>query len=278
MNSIASQSLNHVFFSFLFYLVFFILYGQKLYAQVSSNKTEIFIIGTVHFGNKKIRHNSLYNILEKYKPDVILWEDEEDFKTVFGLFTAYRLKIARPPIEQLALQKFRRKNKNVPILGFDIDLKPRNEYIKRTIKIDDRFHQNMYETKMERDDSLIYDNYLKKRVEYISKVMSGTLTYINQPEVFNLQRDIQEMEDQNLSIAEKYLKDITVVNEYKKETTFWSERNDFMVNQIISVAYKQKGKRIIVITGISHKYYLLDKLNRFSTTDYLFRDFTDWSY
>jgi len=136
----------------------------------------------------------------------------------------------------------------------------------------------MYETKMERDDSLIYDNYLKKRVEYITKVMSGTLTYINQPEVFNLQRDIQEMEDQNISIARKYLKDITVVNEYKKETTFWIERNDFMVNQIISVAYKQKGKRIIVITGISHKYYLLDKLNRFSTTDYLFRDFTDWSY
>jgi translation initiation factor 1 (eIF-1/SUI1) len=33
-----------------------------------------------------------------------------------------------------------------------------------------------------------------------------------------------------------------------------------MVNKIISYASKYKGKRIAVLTGLNHKYFLVDKL------------------
>jgi phosphoribosyl 1,2-cyclic phosphodiesterase len=33
-----------------------------------------------------------------------------------------------------------------------------------------------------------------------------------------------------------------------------------MVKRILEVAKKQNGKKIIVLTGLAHKYYLVDKL------------------
>lgn len=34
-----------------------------------------------------------------------------------------------------------------------------------------------------------------------------------------------------------------------------------MVKRILEVARNQNGKKIIVLTGLAHKYYLVDKLN-----------------
>lgn len=76
------------------------------YSQTDSLKTEILIIGTIHTGNKNINHKILYQLLESLNPDIILDEDSQKYKPVFGLKTARFLKIVKPSIEQLALQTF----------------------------------------------------------------------------------------------------------------------------------------------------------------------------
>jgi hypothetical protein len=35
-----------------------------------------------------------------------------------------------------------------------------------------------------------------------------------------------------------------------------------MVQNILDIAFTHKGKRIIVLTGLSHKYFLIDELNK----------------
>ena len=169
----------YIFLSFLFVL-------PCVRAQSLASKPEILIIGTVHSGNKKITHNSLYNTLAKFQPDLILWEDEEDFKYVFGLFTAYRLKIARPPMEQLALQKYKRYHKKVPMLGFDTIIKPRKTYIKNLITTYDNFHESLGLVKMNTIDSLQYANFVRLQDDYFNQFMFSSLSFINQDSVYNL--------------------------------------------------------------------------------------------
>ena len=103
----------------------------------------------------------------------------EDFKKVFGLLTAYRLKIAKPGVEQMALQKYNQKNKSTTILGFDTTIKSRKDYLRRIIKIDDSIHEELYKSIMSKEDSLAYDKYAKLRNEYFDQFMSGTLIDIN---------------------------------------------------------------------------------------------------
>ncbi len=73
------------------------------FGQSETSQTEIIIIGTIHNGNKHFNHRTLIDVLQKVKPDIILWEQSKNFKRVFGIKTANFFGIWKPGIEQLAL-------------------------------------------------------------------------------------------------------------------------------------------------------------------------------
>ena len=230
-------------------------------AAEAEKKTEIQIIGVVHSGNKNINYNALSNFLVEQNPDIILWEQEDEFKRVFGLLTAYRLKIARPTVEQMALQKLTQKNKSLPILGFDTLFKSKKDYIKKSIKINDSIHEQLYHARLTVEDSLAYDKYAKLRNETLDQYLEGTLSNVNSPAVYEKEISIREMERNIIApLADKYVYDKILVNEFKEELSFWIARNDYMVKRILEVTRNQNGKKIIVLTGLAHKYYLVDKL------------------
>jgi tetratricopeptide (TPR) repeat protein len=230
-------------------------------AAEAEKKTEIQIIGVVHSGNKNINYNALSNFLVEQNPDIILWEQEDEFKRVFGLLTAYRLKIARPTVEQMALQKLTQKNKSLPILGFDTLFKSKKDYIKKSIKINDSIHEQLYHARLTVEDSLAYDKYAKLRNETLDQYLEGTLSNVNSPAVYEKEISIREMERNIIApLADKYVYDKILVNEFKEELSFWIARNDYMVKRILEVTRNQNGKKIIVLTGLAHKYYLVEKL------------------
>jgi len=43
---------------------------------------------------------------------------------------------------------------------------------------------------------------------------------------------------------------------------FGKSRNRYMVQKILDIASAYKGQRIIVLTGLIHKYFLIDELNK----------------
>ena len=241
-------------------LLLFVFNYVASYAQIVSSAPEILILGTVHKGNKKITHHTLFDILNKYQPDLILKETENDYEYVFGLFTAYRLKIARPSMEQLALQKYKRHNKTVPVLGFDITIKPRKNYIKNLISLYDQFHEALYTAKKNPNDSILYINYTKLSNEYYNQYMFETISFINQDSVFSKARLVHQMEDDITKLGSNYISDKKIVDAYKADNDFWITRNEYMGNKIVEITKQRNPKRIVVITGLSHKYYLLDKL------------------
>ena len=52
--------------------IILIIHFTIAFGQSETSQTEIIIIGTIHSGNKIFNHKTLYEILKKNKPDIIL--------------------------------------------------------------------------------------------------------------------------------------------------------------------------------------------------------------
>ena len=265
-------------------ICFLFISNLSSFAQQNEKQTEILIIGVNHSRTKKINYNKLYQLLENNKPDLILWEQSEDFISVFGIRTGYRLKLISPGTEQLALQAFNKKNKLIPILGFDTSFSSReidiNEsisrkhyskeeriakknYVEESIRINDTFFTKLYQSKLINEDSLKYRAYVDLHNNYIDDVFNKSLEEINLPVIYYKSMKLEEMESNVIiPLARKYMIDSITLNEYISDLNFGKARNRYMVQKVLDIASSHKGKRIIVLTGLSHKYFLIDELNK----------------
>lgn len=265
-------------------ICFVFISNLSSFAQQSEELTEILIIGVNHSRTKKINYNKLYQLLEKNKPDLILWEQSEDFISVFGIRTGYRLKLISPGTEQLALQAFNKKNKLIPILGFDTSFSSRKNnikenisrkhyskeeriakknYVKESIRINDTFFTKLYQSKLNNEDSLKFRAYADLSNNYIDDVYNKSLEEINLPVIYTKSKKMEEMESNVfIPLARKYMIDSITLNEYISDLNFGKARNRYMVQKILDIAYTHKGKRIIVLTGLNHKYFLIDEINK----------------
>jgi hypothetical protein len=241
-------------------LTFLLAFGWQLASigQQVQNATELIIIGTKHTGNKKFNHKTIYSLLAQYKPDVVLQEYDTDFKKVFGVRTAAFLKLARPSIEQLALQKFANKNKKIPVLGFDTSFN-RKPYIKNLIKEEPRFFDYLDTTKMTVTDSMLYWQYAKAKTSYFELINNADIFTFNSDSVVNLNRILSKWDkDSTVYLGRRYVKDTALSKNFESNVSFWESRNNFMVKKIRQFCDTYKGKRIIVLTGLNHKYFLVD--------------------
>ena len=265
-------------------ICFLFISNLSSFAQQSEELTEILIFGVNHSRTKKINYNKLYQLLEKNKPDLILWEQSEDFISVFGIRTGYRLKLISPGTEQLALQAFNKKNKLIPILGFDTSFSSRKNnikenisrkhyskeeriakknYVKESIRINDTFFTKLYQSKLNNEDSLKFRAYADLSNNYIDDVNNKSLEEINLPVIYTKSKKMEEMESNVfIPLARKYMIDSITLNEYISDLNFGKARNRYMVKKVLDIASVHKGKRIIVLTGLNHKHFLIEELNK----------------
>lgn len=242
-------------------------------AQEQQLPAEVIIIGTIHYGNKTFNHRTLYRLLQQLQPQVLLDEHSKEYKPVFGLQAASFLKIAKVSIEQLAMQKFYRKNKQVVIRPFDTAFASRIRYIKQAAKAEQTFFNLLNVAAMSAEDSLLYEHYANHRNGYHHFLKNASLSAINQPDVIDKARVQYRMEEEViLPIGKKYIADSAVVNAFTDDLFFWQQRNLYMVKQIKSYIRRYPGKRIVVLTGLNHKYFLIDQLRKEETLSFRFME------
>ncbi len=162
--------------------------------------------------------NRIQTYLKQYNPDIILWEQDTDFKRVFGLRTAIFLKIAKSGIEQLSLQKYSKRYKEIKIFGFDTAFS-RKKYIREYIKSDKAFFDRMKSVKMPFADSLLYAKYTNKKKLYYDLFTTKNLFQLNKPDIIDMARQLKLME-QNLilSFGKHYISDSLLVTKMGKWT------------------------------------------------------------
>ena len=242
------------------------IFTSLLFYSCTSKKTELVLLGTVHQPIQNFTPDSLYNILTRLKPDLILFEVDSSFFT-----------------EEFEFKEPWESNENIATIrymnNFDVDVRPyeftgRNEYrIKIGSRPTDSKAANLLDSLYQNNllDSLnskIYADYLKLNDTLNSFAYLGARAFNSSKtdEIAQLRQEYQY--EKLLGIMAKYpifsntyyfkndSDSVSYLEGYKKASDFWDLRNQTMSENILHFVNQYKGSRIVVLNGYFHRYYL----------------------
>jgi len=236
------------------------------YGITVSTPSSISIIGTVHYGNKVFNHKEIYNELKRQKPDIILIENFRIPKKVWGK-PFLRLFGHKFTDETIAYQKYMKKFPMVTILPFDTSINGATYLGERNWVTKNVMGKQISELyKNGAMDSA--DRFMVERVANLfgnsNPFTEFALDTLNMPWMQDKIRAYHDYLENILpKLVAKYLKDTATAERLKNFNTGWILRNDYMVNSVKRITSNYRGKRIIILVGLGHKYYLIDKLSSF---------------
>lgn len=257
--------------AFLFSQLFFISSKcQKLLV------TEVVIIGTKHTPNPSYNSDSLMKAVLNLKPDVILIEYDStsfafrtgEFKPLPGWSIFLRKVGVRSKLgpDDEMFQRFHRQFPQVVFKPFDVAFNgaERDRYIDNLFQLEDEFFPALEEAFDKKEMSEYRaKEHLNRRylISFFSERLNGPLQGFNDDSITVVARQGEELEKLHF---------IAVVDSVPSLQRFTSRiydriqmaehRNKIMVQQILRFVNEYRGKRIVVITGVLHRYYQLDNL------------------
>ncbi len=259
------------------FLVLFSLSINSLFSQ-NSDKTKLYLIGTVHESSNILNPEMLFKLLDEIKPDILLQEnDSEQIATYFD-------DVKPNSNEQNASLKYLKKYPKTLNLPFEFE--GRNAYRKSngmtptdnlTIKLIDSLYSNNL---LNIENSRIYKNYLdaNKSLIAFSKKGFNALNSIEFDSINKYRQNIQhhsltKITDSETIFSKRFVtkpngQRISYQEGYKLWCNFWDLRNNSMAINIIRTAYQHKGKKIVVLTGVQHKYYIKELLEKYYDGNY----------
>jgi hypothetical protein len=95
-------------------------------------------------------------------------------------------------------------------------------------------------------------------------IFSKSLKELNENDIIDKSRELYQIRKDSIKhLVIRYCSDRLLTNWHLDEQVFWELRNKYMARQIRTIASEYRGKKIVVLTGINHKYFLLDELSRY---------------
>lgn len=241
-----------------------LLLALALGKGVVAQPAQVLVLGTRHDGNAHLNEKFLLAELERLKPDCILREDNRPFQRVTGLLLGARLGIWHPSVEQQALQRHSRRHRHVPILPYDTAFdrrkylyeSNRNDFLTRkcldsTLKLSGASaqHRNQFEE---------YVNLVKT----LDQSLELPLKSFNSQVVYEqITQYYQQTEQVLLPLAQLYCNE-KLADWHRRDLIFWEKRNAFMARRITELAKLMPGKRIVVLSGLMHKPFLRQILDK----------------
>lgn len=272
----------------LIYPILIFLFESHSHAQSIDSSTytnlglNVTIIGTSHNGNKKINDDSLFNILYKIIPDMVFEEiGPSGFHTPFYMELGHTLGIGRYSIEYSALKKLKETNIKFQIFPYDIEIKRRDNYANKLSRNDNTIRNlinKSYESKrlnfFEKKQIISYvtpKNYVTIRLN------GSTLFDLNQKNVTDSTRKFYYLfKMEMLPLIDSNVVFNSIKEIAKSDTDFWETRNQQMAQKILESLKTTSGnKRIVILCGLHHKYYLEDLL-KLQQEKYNFKLYDYW--
>jgi hypothetical protein len=265
----------------LFILSFFsrIAHSQNS-TQIDTSLSKIYIIGVVHSENKYRNTDSLHEILKKLKPDLILRETD----TLSGFFKkdytfipfSWRYKLMRklgifkkmsPEIE--VVYKYLKNNNSVSIYPFDIWIPNRNKYVRNMYNMDIKWSKdyNFASVNNEIPNTLLsfHKDYIKYE-NWFYGIFRMSYFEMNQKIVSDSLRQMVAFEKIYFPKVTDSVKRLNSFKDYRlDDSKYWDLRNETMVNNILRFIEIKNAKRVVVFTGLLHKYCLTDLLTKRNT-------------
>ncbi len=258
------------------FLVVNFSFNSMLLSQHNTHTTVV-IIGVSHTESRFMNTDSLLNVLQKVKPDLILDEMQSpsgfytNEKELRELPTSVKLRTKvgigkQLPPEKMVLYEYRKINPNIIIRPFDIYIEDRNKYIRQDHEWESKFFGIVNDRKYSNTFSLYQTDLFLQYVRlnnYLFDITRKSYFDMNQPDVSDsLKKMIAVSDPFMMSIVDSLAIARSLKPYYEKNKIFWRERNEKMANNIIEYIQAYPGKRIVVLTGLLHKHYLMDLLHQ----------------
>ncbi len=266
----AAEKMKHLLF---FFLILFFKIGH-----CQEVKTKLYIIGTVHESSPILNPQMLFDILENIKPDVLL--QENDSEQISGYFKDINPKSNEQnaslmylkkypatlnlPFEFEGRNKYRRDNGMVPADNLTINL------------IDSLYEKNLlnpanrkiFEKYKEANKALI--SFSKKDIQTLNSI---EFEVVNRHRQFIQHHELPKITGSEEIFSRKFVtkpdgEKISYREGYQLWCNFWDLRNNTMAINIIKKANEHKGKKIAILTGVQHKYYLKELLDKYYDGNY----------
>ena len=264
-------------FTIFLLLVFKVGFSQKV------EKTKLYIIGTVHESSEILNPKMLFELLDVIKPDILL--QENDTEQIANYFKEIRPNSNEQGASLLYLKKYP-KTLNLPF-----EFEGRNGYRKEngmtptdnlTVKLLDSLYQKKA---LNPSNAAIYEKYLDANQALLG-FMKRDFKSLNSIEFETLNRyrqNIQHHELPKITNSEELFAKRFVVKPngekisyrlgYQLWCNFWDMRNNTMALNIVKTANVHKGKTIVILTGVQHKYYIKELLEKYYDGNYELVDY-----
>ena len=236
-------------------------------------QNKIWIIGTAHEERNYINQDSLTFALNKIKPDLILIELEQKHFNKDFKFNLDEYPDLISTNENKAVYKYQNENK---ILVRPFDIEGRNEFYKK-----ENFREK--ENKMFGEIFNLYKhNQLNEQSKMDFEILLAYLSNYSELKFSSLRESNSDVATRFLMLKNKVNYDlmISIVKNTKQlkkwikfaelRKSFWEDRNNAMFEKIKYYSKEFPSKKIVVLVGNDHKYFLQNLLteNKFEVKNY----------
>lgn len=249
----------------------------------SQERPQIFVIGNIHDSVPNYHPSILYGILEDVRPDIILHEVDS-----MGM-ADYEKMVDMDENEIIASTRYKKAHPGTLRLGFDFE--GRNQYRRDrgmvptdnlTVKLIDSLYRA---SKLTESQSRIYTEFLRVTEQLVNVATKGPREFNNaQNDLLCKKRqdfqykELRKISDERPEFANRHIakpdgKIISYRYGFALMAEFWDLRNKTMARNIYRIAKENPGKRIVVLTGFLHRYYIIDELNRINDIGYSVKEF-----
>lgn len=235
--------------------------------------TEIIVIGALHKPAPNFNSEILFNILEDVKPDFILRELDSSFFT-----PDFRHKSVSNSNEGMASEKYAQKYPKTQLRPYEFE--GRNEY---RINIGSRPTDGLTTKLLDSlnkagllpaSEAAIHNKYkalleplivlASKSPEHFNNSTTDSICAQRQYYQYKMLPKITNVRDEFTTHfhTKPNGEKISYRDGFQLACNFWDLRNQTMARNIMKIVEQNKGKRLVVLTGFMHRYYLLKELKK----------------
>lgn len=236
---------------------------------------ELYIVGLSHAASANRNADSLLEIARYINPDLILVETDilsgyfrENYQLVappHWYRTAGKLKLAASmPPEMEFIYNYRSLDSQVLILPFDMAIPNRKKYIRESGKAEYKLLKDLNKAFAKNE---IADSLLTSHFQYVAysnwlvQLTARTFQQLNDPAITD---SIRQMMSQESSYLHNLFQQVPRLKSHKaafeQREQHWRKRNETMATNILRFIKGSMPKRVLILTGLLHKYYLEDLL------------------
>ena len=235
--------------------------------------TEIIVIGALHQPEPNFNPDVLLEILEDVKPDFILRELDSSFFT-----PDFRHKDVQNSNEGMASERYVEKYPEAQLRPYEFE--GRNEYrinigSRPTDGLTTKLLDSLNKAGLLSASEAEIHNKYKALLEPLKVSATKSPEHFNNPTTDSICKERQYYQYQMLAkitdTREEFStrfhtkpngEKISYRDGYKLAGEFWDLRNQTMAKNIMRIAEQNQGKRLVVLCGFMHRYYILSELKK----------------